>query len=71
MVTVVIAVLLMVAGLALAFYSGQVVELVRNLPLGADLTRQIVALIAERFVAWGFLAASPVLLIIGSLVKGI
>ena len=71
MATVVLAVILLVVGLALAFYQGQVAELVRGLPLGADLTRQVVGWIAERFVAWAMLAASPVLLIIGSLVKGI
>jgi hypothetical protein len=71
MATVVLAVALLIAGLALSFYQGQAVEIVRGLPLGGDLTRQIVAWMAERFVAWALLAASPILLIIGALVKGI
>jgi hypothetical protein len=71
MVTVVLAVGLMVVGLALAFFQAQAVELLRNLPLPNDLTRQLVAWSTERFVAWALLAASPILLIIGSLVKGI
>ena len=71
MATVVLAVGLMVVGLALAFFQAQAVELLRSLPLPVDLTRQLVAWSSERYVAWALLAASPILLIIGSLVKGI
>ena len=71
MATVILAVGLMVVGLALAFFQAQAVELLRSLPLPNDLTRQLVAWSSERFVAWALLAASPILLIIGSLVKGI
>ena len=71
MATVILAVGLMVVGLALAFFQAQAVELLRSLPLPNDLTRQLVAWSSEQFVAWALLAASPILLIIGSLVKGI
>jgi hypothetical protein len=71
MATVVLAVGLMIVGLALAFFQAQAVDLIRQLPLPNDLTRQIVSYAGERFVAWALLAASPILLIIGSLVKGI
>ena len=71
MATVILAVGLMIVGLALAFFQAQAVDLIRQLPLPNDLTRQIVAWTSERFVAWALLAASPILLIIGSLVKGI
>ena len=72
MVTVVVAVLLLVAGLALAFYQAQAIEFVRGLgALPNDLQRQIVGWMGERFVAWGLLAAAPLLLIVGSLVRGL
>jgi hypothetical protein len=71
MATVILAVGLMVVGLALAFFQAQAIDLLRSLPLPNDLTRQIAAYATERFVAWALLAASPILLIIGSLVKGI
>ena len=71
MATVILAVGLMVVGLALAFFQAQAVDLLRSLPLPNDLTRQLVGWSTERFVAWALLAASPILLIIGSLVKGI
>ncbi len=71
MATVILAVGLMIVGLALVFFQAQAVDLIRQLPLPNDLTRQIVAWTSERFVAWALLAASPILLIIGSLVKGI
>ena len=72
MVTVVLAVALTVVGLALIFYQAQSIELVRSLDfLGGDLQRQIVSLMAERVVAWAALAASPILLIIGSLLPNI
>ena len=65
------AVGLTIVGLALAFFQAQAIDLLRLLPLPSDLTRQLVAWGSERFVAWALLAASPILLIIGSLVKGI
>lgn len=71
MATVVLSIALLVVGFMLFFYQGTAVELVRGLPLPGDITRQIVSLMAERFVAWLLMAASPTLLIVGSLLPGI
>lgn len=72
MITVIVAVALTLAGLALVYLPGaQVADLIGQLPLGADLTRQLIDLAAERVIAWAALAASPVLLIVGSLVRGL
>jgi hypothetical protein len=72
MVTVVVAVGLLVVGLALVFFQEEAIDFVRGLAvLPNDLQRQIVSWMAEQLVAWGLLAASPVLLIVGSLVKGL
>jgi hypothetical protein len=71
MITVVAAVLLLVVGLALVFLQPQVTDFVRGLPLTRDLMRQVTSLIAENIVAWVVLAASPILLIVGSLFRGI
>ena len=71
MVTVAIAVVLLVIGLALVFYQGTALDLVQRLPLGRDLSRQVVDLMQQRVVAWAALALSPILLIVGSLVRGI
>ena len=72
MVTVVLAVALMVVGLSLIFYQAQAVEFVRGLNfIPNDLQRQISSLMAERVAAWTALAASPILLIIGSLLPNI
>ena len=72
MVTVIIALLLTAAGLALLFMPGnQIADIIRALPLGADLTRQIIDLAAQQTVAWLLLAISPILLIAGSLVRGL
>jgi len=71
MITVAIAVVLLVVGLALVFFQSQTIDVVRNLPLSRDLTRQVVALMNEQMIAWAALAASPILLIVGSLLPGI
>lgn len=71
MVTVVAAVVLLVVGLALVFFQSPATDLVQNLPLSRDLTKQVVSLMSEEVVAWAALAASPILLIIGSLLPGI
>jgi hypothetical protein len=72
MVSVVVAVLLMVAGLALVFFQAEAIAFVRGLSaIPNGLQRQIVALMAEKLVAWSLLAASPLLLIVGSLVRGL
>jgi hypothetical protein len=71
MVTVVLAVALLVVGLALVFYQGPAIDFVRGLGLPRDLTRDIVSLMGEQIVAFAALAASPILLIIGSLLPNI
>ena len=72
MATVVVAVVLMVVGVALIFFQGQTVELVRGIGfLPNDLQRQIVDLMMQKMVAYAALAASPILLIIGSLLPNI
>lgn len=72
MATVVLAVVLTVVGVALYFFQGQTVELVRGLSfLPNDLLRQIVDLMTQKTVAYAALAASPILLIIGSLLPNI
>jgi hypothetical protein len=72
MVTVVIAVALLVVGLALFFYQAQAVEFVRGLSfLPNDVQRQVVSLMTEKIAPFAALAASPILLIIGSLLPNI
>ena len=71
MVTVVLAVALLVVGLALVFFQGQALDLVRNLGLPRDIQVQVVSLMGEQIAAWAALAAAPVLLIIGSLLPDI
>jgi hypothetical protein len=72
MVTVVLAVVLLIVGVALFFWQGQAVEFVRGLGfVPNDIQRQIVAVMTERVTAWVALAGSPILLIIGSLLPNI
>ena len=71
LVTIALAVLLLVIGLVLIYAQGSAADLIQQLPLGGDMTRQLLDLIAQKTVAYLCLAASPILLIIGSLVKGI
>ena len=71
MVTVVLAVVLTIVGLALVYWPGPAVDLVRGLPLPNDISRQVVSWMGEQIVAWAALAASPVLLILGSLLPNL
>jgi hypothetical protein len=71
MLTVVVAVALTVIGLALVFYQPQAIDLLRQVGLPADIQRQLVGWMEDRSIAWGALAASPILLVIGSLVPGL
>jgi len=72
MVTVVLAVVLTVIGLALVFLpTGQMEDLVRQIGLPPDIQRTVVSWIEDRIVAWAALAASPIVLIVGSLVRGL
>jgi hypothetical protein len=66
-VTVIIAVALMVLGLALVFFEAQTLDFVRAAGLPIDIQRQIIAWMEDRTFAWGLLAASPILLTLGSL----
>jgi cytochrome c oxidase assembly factor CtaG len=71
MVTVVLAVLLLLLGVVLVFFEAETASFVRQLPLGADLTRQMFEWVHDRTVAYVCLAASPILLILGSLFRGL
>ena len=71
MVTVTVAVVLTLIGLALVFFQSPATDFVKNLPLSHDLTRQLVDLMGQQAVAWATLAASPIVLIVGSLLPGI
>jgi hypothetical protein len=71
MVTVVLAVALTVIGLALIYYQGPAIDLIRALPLPTDVTRQVVALMGEQISAWAALAISPIMLIAGSLLPNL
>lgn len=72
MVTVVAAVLLMIVGLAVVFFQAEAIAFVRETgAIPGDLQRQIISLMGEQLVAWGLLAASSLLLIVGSLVRGL
>ena len=69
MVTVVVAVVLTVVGLAAVFFQPQAIDLLQSIGLPADIQRQLVAWMEDRTVAWAALAASPILLVVGSLVR--
>jgi hypothetical protein len=69
MVTVVVAVVLTVVGLAAVFFQPQAIDLLQSIGLPADIQRQLVSWMQDRTVAWAALAASPILLIVGSLVR--
>lgn len=72
MVTVVAALALTFIGLALIYLPGsQVADLLRLIPLEADTTRQLIEIAGEDLAPWAALLLSPVLLIVGSLVKGV
>ncbi len=72
MATVVLAVALTAIGLALIYVPADTaIELVRELALPRAVETEVVALVAERFVAYLCLAASPLLLIAGSLLPGL
>jgi hypothetical protein len=65
-VTVIIAVALTLLGLGLVFFEAQTLDFVRTAGLPVDIQRQLLSLMEDRTFAWGALAASPILLIIGS-----
>ena len=69
-ITVVVAALLLLAGLALIYFQPEAERLVKQLPLGGD-SSQFLTWVRDRTVAYILLAASPILLIFGSLLKGL
>ena len=70
MITVVVAVLLLLAGLALIYAQPQIESIVRQSRLGGDMG-PLLDWLHKKVVAYAFLAASPLLLIFGSLLKGL
>jgi hypothetical protein len=72
MITIGLAVALTVLGLALLYLPlDQVVELVRDVGLPADIESTVVTLIRDELAAYAALALSPLLLIAGSYLKGL
>lgn len=71
MITVVIAVALLAIGVAGVFMPSLVNDLIKALPLGADLTRQLRELATNESVLYLCALAGPLLLAIGSLLPGI
>jgi hypothetical protein len=72
MVTVVLSLALLAVGLALIFLpQAEAVDLVRQVSLPRDIENLAISLIAEQMIAYVCLAASPLLLIVGSLLPGI
>jgi hypothetical protein len=66
-ITVIIALVLMALGLGLVFFEAQTLDFVRQAGLPIDIQRTIIGWMEDRTFAWGALAASPILLIVGSL----
>jgi hypothetical protein len=71
MVTVVIAIVLLVVGVAGVFMPSQVNDVIKALPVGADLAKQLRDLAHNDTLLYLCALASPVLLAIGSLMPGI
>lgn len=69
MLTVVVAVVLTLVGLALVFFDAQSINFVQGLDLPNALQHQLLGWMEDRTIAWGALLLSPVLLVIGSLVS--
>ena len=71
LVTVVVAIALLVVGLGLIFANAEVAQAIKNLPLDQDMQRQLLDLATKRTIAYLSIAASPLLLVAGSLLKGL
>lgn len=71
MLTIVVAIVLTLIGLAVVFYDSQSVNFVQGLNLPNDIQRQLVGWMQDKTIAWGALLLSPLLLIAGSLVRWI
>jgi hypothetical protein len=71
MSTVILSVTLLVAGLALSFFSSEAIEFVSALDLPQNIQDIVLSLASEQTAAWAALAASPILLIIASLIPNL
>jgi hypothetical protein len=71
MITVVVAIVLLAIGVVGVFLPSLMNDLVKALPLGADLSRQVRDLIHNETLLYLCALAAPVLLAIGSLLPGI
>ncbi|HWH23467.1 MAG TPA: hypothetical protein VNW68_01090 [Candidatus Limnocylindria bacterium] len=72
MITVAVAVALTVIGLALLYLpAGEASDLVRQVGLPGNIESTLLSLIADRLTAYLALALSPLLLVAGSLLKGL
>ena len=72
MVTVLAAVALLLIGLGGSVVAPDTVrDVVRSLPLPTDVEGQLIRLVLDRQVAYASLLASPMLLVVGSLLPGI
>ena len=72
MITVVVAIGLLAVGLAVYFMpTAEVVGFIREIGLPGDVQRLALDLVEHELFAFGAMLAAPVLLIIGSLVRGL
>lgn len=72
MITIAAAVALTAIGLALVFMpANELADLLRSVSLPRDIERTLLDLAADRVVAYACLLAAPVLLVVGSLVRGV
>lgn len=72
MITVLVAVGLLAIGLAVYLLpAGEVAGFIRDVGLPADVQRIAIDIIEHELFAFGAMAAAPVLLILGSLLKGL
>ena len=72
MITVIVALALLAAGLAVFFLPGsEVVGLIRDIGLPADVQRLALDVLEHELFAYGAMAVAPLLLIVGSLLKGL
>jgi hypothetical protein len=71
MITVVLAVALLAIGVAGVFFPSVLDEVIRKAPLGPELTKDLRQLLRDETVFYLSALASPLLLIVGSLVPGV
>ena len=72
MITVIVALALLAAGLVVYFLPGaEVVGFIRDIGLPADVQRLALGVLEHELFAYGAMAVAPLLLIVGSLLKGL